>query len=248
MANRFGGSSIAIECNALEKHYPSGAARRVRAIAGVTLRIHLGERVILHGPSGCGKSTLLSLFGGIITPTSGELWVLGYPLHRLREHHRAHLRRRLVGFIFQDLALVPGMSVEENILLPLLPDGGPTADHLVRLEQWLKHFDFSHLRNVPVNELSGGERQRVALIRSLMNDPPLLLFDEPTAHLDSGNTEQLIQALTQLFEGAPEAKARSLIISTHDPRLIDTPLATRVITLSDGQVAGDELRRTRPAL
>ncbi|GAB4114907.1 MAG: ABC transporter ATP-binding protein [Sandaracinaceae bacterium] len=234
----------ALECVAVDKRYPDGQ-RQVHAVRGVTLRIERGELVALRGPSGCGKTTLLSMMGGMIAPTAGEIRVLGRSIVHLRDRHRSALRRDEVGFVFQDLALVPELSVEENVFLPLVPVGGPSRDDVARMERRLERIGLARHRRTVAAKLSGGEKQRVAILRALVKDPPILLLDEPTAHLDAASTKELLGWLDTLrAEDAddvdePRAARRTIVLATHDPRVLQHGGLDRVLAMADGAlVAG----------
>ena len=217
--------------------------RVVRAVDGVTLAIGDGEVVVLRGASGSGKTTLLGLCAGTLTPTSGDVRVDGESIVRLREHHRAEVRRTRIGIVFQSLALVPEMSVLENVLLPLVPDGGGGADDerraLARLAEVGLSGDKARAR---ASRLSGGERQRAAIVRALIRDPKLLLLDEPTAHLDSESTTGIVDLLR-----AQKESGRTIVIATHDARIAEADLVDRVVEMRDGRisdpVAGADLEK-----
>ena len=237
----------ALACIDVVKRYPDGA-REVHAVRGVSLEVETGSLTLLCGPSGCGKTTLLSLLGGMIAPSSGEIHVLGRSIVRLRDRHRAALRRDEVGFVFQELALVPEMTVDENLWLPLVPVGGPSAEDERRLLARLERIGLARHRQTLAKKLSGGERQRVAILRALVLDPPILLLDEPTAHLDATSTEELLAWLDQLREETTHTGGRrTIVIATHDPRVIEHRGVGRVIAMDDGRVVGNEARATAVA-
>jgi putative ABC transport system ATP-binding protein len=207
-------------------------------IDSVTLGIARGEFVVLRGPSGSGKTTLLALMGAMLCPTSGEVFLDGEPTSRLREVHRAQVRRDKVGFVFQDNPLILGMSVRENILLPRVPDGVSSRDER-RADTLLDRFALRPLAHSKAATLSGGERQRAAVARALMRDPPLLLLDEPTSHLDDTRASSLLDALTGLA-----SEGRALLVATHDPRLVRAEGVTRVLDLVDGQLIDQRASKT----
>ncbi len=225
----------AIECIDVEKRYPDGS-REVRAVRGVTLSVASGSMTILRGPSGCGKTTLLSMMGGMIAPSGGEIRLAGRSIVRLRDRHRSALRREEVGFVFQELALVPEMTVEENVWLPLVPIGGPSSADRARLDAQLARIGLAKHRDVVAGKLSGGERQRVAILRALVADPPVLLLDEPTAHLDASSTRELLAWLDTLrSETSGHAGAqRTVVVATHDPRVIEHGGIDQVVAMADG--------------
>ena len=227
----------ALECIDVAKRYPDGA-REIHAVRGVTLAIETGSLTLLRGPSGCGKTTLLSLLGGMIAPSAGEIRVLGRSIVHLRDRHRAALRRDEVGFVFQELALVPEMTVDENLFLPLVPIGGPSAADRARLTERLERIGLARHRGTVAKRLSGGERQRVAILRALVLDPPILLLDEPTAHLDAASTSELLAWLDALrLEKTHTGGKRTIVIATHDPRVIEHRGVDRIVPMEGGRVA-----------
>jgi putative ABC transport system ATP-binding protein len=196
-----------------------------------------GELVALRGPSGSGKSTLLALVGAMLSPTSGEVLLDGEPTSRLREAHRAEVRRRKVGFVFQDVQLIGGMTARENVLVPCVPEGKQSAAS--RADALLERFGIAALAHSPAAALSGGERQRIALARALVCDPPLLLLDEPTAHLDDARVAAIMTDLAALA-----AEGRALLVATHDLRVASHGSVSRVLELAGGRISR---RRPRPA-
>ena len=174
-----------------------GRERRT-VLDDVSFDLGRGELVVVRGPSGSGKTTLLAIVGAMLSPSSGEVHLDGEPTSRLRESHRAEVRRRKVGFVFQDLQLVDGLTSRENVLLPRIPDGVRPQDE-ERATLLLERFGLSAVARVDAKSLSGGERQRVALARALINDPPLLVLDEPTAHLDDARATSIAEELAALF-------------------------------------------------
>jgi putative ABC transport system ATP-binding protein len=213
--------------------FREGETERV-VLRGVDAEIRRGEVVALLGRSGSGKSTLLHLIGGIDLPTAGEIEVAGVPLTRASEHARTLFRRQHVGFVFQFFNLIPTLTVEENLLLPLELNGrggepGRRAVHALLDEVGL-------LDRAPTfpERLSGGEQQRVAVARALVHDPDLVLADEPTGNLDLDTGRQILQLLDRLTRQA----GKTLVIVTHAPEVVG--LADRVLRLQDGRlVAGD---------
>lgn len=222
--------SALVETREATKRYVDGS-RVVKAIDAVSIEIEAGAWVVLRGPSGSGKTTLLGMLGGMIAPTSGDVLFEGESIVRLREHHRAELRRTKVGFVFQALALVPEMSVIENVLLPLVPDGGASGKDEAKALEALAGvgLDLGKAR-ARASLLSGGERQRAAIVRALIREPKLLLLDEPTAHLDQDSARGILALLRKQKEAG-----RTIVVSTHDPRLAADEI-DRVIELRDGVV------------
>ncbi len=220
-----------VETTDVVKRYADGD-RSVRAVDGVSLSVEAGSLVVLRGTSGSGKTTLLGLLGGMIAPSSGDVRFEGESIVRLREHHRAELRRTKVGFVFQELALVPDMSVLENVMLPLVPDGGGGYDDEARALTQLAKLGITRDEALArASRLSGGERQRVAIVRALVREPKLLLLDEPTAHLDAENASAIAALLR-----SEKARGRTIVASTHDPRLAEAEGIDRIVEMRDGRL------------
>lgn len=205
--------------------------RRVEILRGITLTIPAGQFVAIVGASGSGKSTLLGLMAGLDTPTTGEIWLDGTPVHNLAESALAEVRGSKIGFVFQSYQLIPTLTALENVLLPfelnsVESDNGRARRMLeqVGLGERLQHY--------PV-QLSGGEQQRVAIARAFINQPPIILADEPTGNLDTTNGHMV---LDMLLERNREAKA-TLVLVTHDAEL--AARADRKVVLSDGLVVED---------
>lgn len=223
-------SDAAIRLVDVSKRYFDGP-RRTMAVQGADLQVRSGEWLVLTGPSGSGKSTLLGLMGGMIVPTSGSVQIAGKEVEHLRDHHRTRWRREKVGFVFQSLALIPGMSLLENVLLPCAPLGGPSKEHLQRARSLLDEFGMVDLERSRVERLSGGQRQRGALARALVLSPEILLLDEPTAHVDAENAEAILARLNnEALEG------RSVVTTTHDPRVATDGRVHRVLSMVDGSL------------
>lgn len=211
------------------KRIRDGRDRRT-VLDDVSFDLEKGEIVVIRGPSGSGKTTLLAIVGAMLSPTSGEVHLDGVPTSRLRETHRAAIRRKKVGFVFQDLQLVDGLSARQNVLVPRVPDGVRKEDH-ERAGALLERFGLGSVADGKAKSLSGGERQRVALARALMNDPSLLVLDEPTAHLDDERARSIVEDLAGLARDG-----RALLIATHDPRLVSGAGVTRVLDLAAGKL------------
>lgn len=201
-------------------------------LAHVSLTLAPGKVALVLGPSGSGKTTLLALAGLLAAPTSGEVLVRGEPTSRLRERFRAEARRRQVGFVFQHAELLDDRTAEDNVLLPVAPLGIRGADR-ERARSLLARFGIAELAGIRAARLSGGERQRVALCRALFFDPPLLLCDEPTAHLDVAHSERFVALLEECAQNA-----RAVLIATHDERLQTAlPAAQRFVLAAGAQGA-----------
>lgn len=218
----------------LSKTYGKGETA-VKALDDVSFSIKKGEFVAIIGPSGSGKSTILHLLGGVDRPTSGKVFVDNTDIYDLNETQLAIFRRRQIGLIYQFYNLIPVLTVEENITLPLLLDGHKVDKKqftdtvkTLKLEQRLNHLP---------NQLSGGQQQRVSIGRALISNPAIMLADEPTGNLDSKNSSEIIELL-KMFN---KTYHQTLIVITHDERI--ALQADRVITIEDGRIAKDEVIR-----
>jgi putative ABC transport system ATP-binding protein len=208
----------------------------VRAVDGIDLRVGEGEFVSIMGPSGCGKSTLLYLLGGLDRPTGGEIHLGGRRVDRLSRTRWARLRRRRIGFVFQTFNLVENLTVLQNVQLQGMLGGGPggRAAGRRRALALLEELGVADKAKALPAALSGGQRQRVAIARALMNDPPLLLADEPTGNLDSATTTTDVLGLLRRFH----AGGQSVVVVTHDPR-VATTAGQRLLAMRDGRVVDD---------
>lgn len=222
-----------LEVNNLTKVYGKGETE-VRALDGVSFSVEQGEFIAIVGPSGSGKSTLLHILGGVDTATGGQVIINGTDISTLDETALAIFRRRQIGLIYQFYNLIPILTVEENLTLPLLLDGKhPDEQQIGTLAQKLGLYNrLSHLPS----ELSGGQQQRVSIGRALLNNPALLLADEPTGNLDSENSKEIMELLRRFNK---EYK-QTVIIITHDERIALS--ADRVIAISDGRIVRDEVK------
>ena len=212
-------------------------ASQVQALKGVSISLHPGELTLLMGPSGSGKTTLLSIFGCILKPTEGELFVAGQSTHGLGAEQLADIRRKHIGFIFQSYNLFPTLTALENVLLALDVRAKDVGDRRQVAEAVLTHVGLGHRLNAYPGKLSGGERQRVAIARSLVGDPSLILADEPTAALDGVNGKSVMELLSAISRDA----SRSVFVVTHDARIL--PFADRIIKIEDGLIVSDEKQR-----
>jgi putative ABC transport system ATP-binding protein len=213
----------------LIKHYPAGG-EIVRAVDGVSLTVGAGEFVALYGPSGSGKTTLLLLAAGLMTPDAGQVRFSGRDISRLSARESALYRRRDVGFVFQSFHLIGGASAVENAALKLLADGVSLARARREARPWMARVGLAGREEHPPNQLSMGERQRVAIARALVNEPGLLLTDEPTGNLDSQRSREILALLRDICHerGIPG------VLVTHDPQA--TGFVDRVHTLRDGHL------------
>ncbi len=218
----------ALELRKVSKTYGEGAAE-VHALREVSLSVEPGTMVAVMGPSGSGKSTLLTIGGSLEEPTSGEVLVGGVPLAKLSRGERARLRRRAIGFVFQDFNLLPGLTAAENVALPLELDGVPARKAQATALTALDELGLAGRAGRFPDELSGGERQRVAIARAVVGDRHLLLADEPSGALDSVNGE----AVMRLIHSACKRGVAAVVV-THDAQLASW--ADRVVFLRDGRV------------
>lgn len=219
-----------IRAEGLSRIYRLGDAEVV-GIHQIDLAIGQGELVVLKGDSGSGKSTLLSLLAGLDFPTSGRLHIAGHDLGRIDTCHMTRFRRQVVGMVFQTFNLLPTLSVLENVCLPALLAGKSYEKTQVKAMDLLKWLDLTPRINHHPGQLSGGEMQRTAIARALINDPALILADEPTGNLDSRNGRAVVDLLVQLNR----RWRRTVIIATHSG--VADPFATRMIRLKDGKIA-----------
>jgi len=222
-------SSTVLEASQLRKQYDLGKVR-VDALAGVDFEVRKGEFVAIMGPSGSGKSTLLHLLGGLDKPTSGEVTLAGKRLSVLNDNQSTLARRHNVGFVFQFFNLLPTLTAEENITLPLIIDGKETRKYHDRLDRLLNLVGLEDRRRHRPDQLSGGEQQRVAIARALITDPAIVLADEPTGNLDT-KTGAIIMGL---LRRSCDELGQAIVEVTHDPRA--AAYADRVIFLRDGNV------------
>jgi putative ABC transport system ATP-binding protein len=218
----------ALSAKDVSKRVSDGRSRR-EVLKGISLDLHRGEMLLVRGPSGSGKTTLLAILGGMLLPTSGEVCLGGEAISRLRDHQRAEVRRAKVGFVFQDFGLIEGMTVLDNVLLPLVPPGNGKNAVTARAMALLDALGIGALAPANVTRLSGGERQRVALARARIAGPEVLLLDEPTAHLDTARAEDLMADLARLCdEGA------AVLVASHDARVDHAARVDRRLDLRDG--------------
>ena len=214
--------------------YGSGALQ-VKALDHVSFTVNKGEFVAIVGPSGSGKSTLMHLLGGVDRPSQGQIIVDGTEITALKEEKLAVFRRRQVGLIYQFYNLIPVLTVEENITLPLLLDGRKVDKETV--DELLKQLGLTKQRHLLPNQLSGGQQQSVSIGRALIHHPAILLADEPTGNLDSRNTQEIMT----LLRFSNKQRNQTCIVITHDENI--ALQADRIITIEDGQIVSDEVLR-----
>jgi len=220
-----------IELQQLTKTYSMGAVE-VRALRGVDLQFSQGEYVSVMGPSGCGKSTLLNLLGCLDRPTSGTYRLGGYDLSQLDDDALSGIRGTRLGFVFQSYNLIPQLTVIENIGIPLYYQGRGEAEMLEIAERLAERVGLKDRINHRPFELSGGQQQRVAIARALVNDPLVILADEPTGNLDSASGSEILEIFDDL-----NRQGKTFIMVTHDEHISSRTM--RIIRLRDGQVVSD---------
>ncbi len=219
-----------IRIHDLHRDFPMGHTT-VHALDGVSITVEQGEFLSVMGPSGSGKSTLLYLLGGLDRPTAGHIWVRGQDITALDENGLAAYRRREVGFVFQFFHLIPTMTAQENVEFPMIFARVPPAKRHARARHLLETVGLADRVDHKPTELSGGEQQRVAIARALVNDPAIILADEPTGNLDSHTGAEVMETLRRLNQ----EERRTIIVVTHDPTV--ARYTGRRIHLLDGRIA-----------
>jgi putative ABC transport system ATP-binding protein len=232
-------SPVAIRTQALSRHYSMGKTT-IAAVDGITLEIGWGEFVALLGPSGSGKSSLLNLIAGLDSPSAGEIAVAGRNLSSLSRRELSEHRRHTVGMVFQAFNLIPGMTVSENVELPLRFAEVERSERRRMTDQALAHVGLTARAGHRPTELSGGEQQRVALARALINRPNILLADEPTGNLDSRTGQEVLELLRRTHESLQP----TVVLVTHERDLAEK-YADRMILLADGKLVADQANPLR---
>lgn len=220
-----------ITTEGVSKIFNQGMPDEFRAINNISLNIGKGEIVVLKGPSGSGKTTLLSLLGCMSRPTEGRILINGKDVAKLPERFLSSIRQRSFGFVFQQFNLIRGISVLENVILPLYPSEWGLSVLRRNALEILDRLGIADKRKMPVQRLSGGEQQRTAIARSLINDPRIIFADEPTAHLDTKTSEDFIRIVSDLNQDG-----RTVVMATHDPLIYDLPLVHKTVEMRDGMV------------
>jgi putative ABC transport system ATP-binding protein len=221
-----------LEANDVSKQYQMGEVT-VDALAGMDFVVEEGEFVAVMGPSGSGKSTLLHLLGGLDKPTDGEVTLGGRRLSVMSDKEVTLARRRNVGFVFQFYNLLPTLTAEENITLPLLIDGKKIKEYRSKMDELLELVGLTDRRKHKPDQLSGGEQQRVAIARAFVNAPDIVLADEPTGNLDSRAGEEIMKLLRR----SCDELGQTIVVVTHDPKAAS--FADRIVFLKDGQIASE---------
>lgn len=221
--------NIAVEGKHIIKDFRLGDTT-TKVLKDISLQVMQGEFVSIMGPSGSGKSTLLYILGGLDAPTSGHVLLNGTDISRFGDEKMSRIRRQKIGFVFQFYNLIPNLSVEENIMLPLLLDGKKMGDYKKQLDRILEIVGLANRRKHKPRELSGGQQQRVAIARALIGNPEILFADEPTGNLDSKTGAEIMNLLREINQNS----GQTIIMVTHSPDAAKS--SSRVITVQDGMI------------
>ena len=222
----------------LNKFFQS-ADERVAVLKDINLTIKSGECIILKGVSGSGKTTLLSIVAGMDKPSSGKVLVEGESISKLPDLHISRFRAEKIGMIFQHFNLFEHLTVEENVMVPLIPAKVKMKDIVSRVASSMKLANISHKAESPAGRLSGGEKQRVAIARALASDPDIILCDEPTANLDRENSLKFIDILGELHR-----MGKTIVVATHDPLFDLLPFESRVLPMEDGSLVDGSSKKS----
>ena len=222
-----------IEMHGIRKSYYIGKPNELEILHGIDLTVYPGEFVAIVGESGSGKSTLMNIIGVLDKPTSGEYTLDGVNIHDAKDNQLADIRNRKIGFVFQSYNLIGRQSALKNVELPMLYAGVPGGERTRRAKEWLERVGMGERMKHQPNELSGGQKQRVAIARAMVNEPALILADEPTGALDS----QTSRTVMDLFHEMHNTYHKTIVLITHNPELADE--CERVLTLRDGLIVGE---------
>jgi putative ABC transport system ATP-binding protein len=217
------------------KVYSPGKPNEFVALHETSLSVESNRMTVIQGPSGSGKTTLLSLIGCLTRPTSGRIHILDREITSLPERFLTEIRRRTFGFIFQQFNLIPGLTALENVMLPAYPAGERRSSLEKRALKLFALFNLDSKARSKVECLSGGEAQRVTIARALINNPAVVIADEPTAHLDTKLSREFMETMGRL-----KGEKRTVLIASHDPIVYDHPAVDRVVHIRDGRVDGGE--------
>jgi len=227
-----------ITISKVTKVFNQGRPNEYTAVDEVSLRVEMGKVLALKGPSGSGKTTLLTVLGCMSRPTSGRIILRKRELTSLPERFLTEIRRRTFGFIFQQLNLVKGVTALENVMVPVYPTGEKFSSLRKRALELLETFNLSHRAAAKVEWLSGGEAQRVAIARALINNPEIIIADEPTAHLDTKLSLEFMEIMQDL-----KGQGKTILISSHDPIVFESNLVDTVLEMRDGRLVSDGAAR-----
>ena len=230
-----------IEMHGIRKSYYIGKPNELEILHGIDLTVYPGEFVAIVGESGSGKSTLMNIIGVLDKPTTGEYTLDGVNIHDAKDNQLADIRNRKIGFVFQTYNLIGRQSALKNVELPMLYAGVPGGERTRRAKEWLERVGMGERMKHQPNELSGGQKQRVAIARAMVNEPALILADEPTGALDS----QTSRTVMDLFHEMHNTYHKTIVLITHNPELADE--CERVLTLRDGLIVGERKGRGKRA-
>lgn len=219
----------AVVCKNLKKSFGEGSTR-VDALRGVDLDVKKGELLMMMGPSGSGKTTLISVIAGILTQTEGECTIGDLDLNHMPDSEKTHFRGKHIGFVFQEFNLIPMLTAEENVSIPLVIYGEDRKKAIAQARELLNAVGIGEKANVLPTKLSGGQQQRVAIARAIIHDPDLIVCDEPTSSLDHETGMKVMELLRSIIE----KKGKTLIVVSHDVRI--TKFADRIVNLEDGRI------------
>ncbi len=224
----------AVTTTAIIKEFQVGE-QTIRVLNGIDLTIKLGQMTMLVGPSGCGKTTLISILSGILTPTSGEVNIIGTPITQLKDKERVLFRRTHIGFIFQQFNLLPALTAAENVAMPLIAANESIETAIKKAKKILQKISMDdHINTLP-SQLSGGQQQRIAIARALVHNPQLIVCDEPTSALDAKTGKEVMAILREVANDA----SRAVLIVTHDSRILS--YADHIIEMNDGQIIAEHV-------
>ncbi len=231
-------SDLIIEIKDLWRKFFEDSPAEVQALRGVNFRVEKGEFITIMGPSGSGKSTLLTIVGCMAPATSGQVFIDGTEITEMNQRKLSEIRKEKIGFVFQDIFLIDTMSALDNVLLPLIPYG-ITKEDKQRAEELMKTAGLDDRMHHKPTELSGGQKQRVAICRALINDPPIVLADEPTGNLDSKTGGEILELLRKInYE-----KQITILAVSHDPKLAE--FSSRDVMITDGEITRDRINPFR---
>ena len=220
-----------IQLNSIRKAFNEGMPNEYWALNGIDLTIEEQKVTALRGPSGSGKTTMLTIVGCLARPTTGRVMYRGEEISGLPERFLTDIRRQSFGFIFQQFNLIKGLTALDNVMLPATPTGRPHREVRDQATALLERLKLAHRRDARVEWLSGGEQQRVAIARALINDPEVLIADEPTANLDTALSRQFMDILVELH-----AAGHTVLLTSHDPLVVDSSAVHRVVSMRDGRI------------
>lgn len=222
-----------IELNNVKKVFNAGNPSEFSALNSVSLTIEENQVTVLKGPSGSGKTTLLSIVACMSRPTAGRVRLKGREITSLPERFLTDIRRKTFGFIFQQPNLIKGLSVLDNVMLPAYPLGEKRSHLKIKAMKGLSELNIANKSASKVEWLSGGEAQRASIVRALINDPHIIIADEPTAHLDTKLSYRFMEIIEKF-----KAEGKTVIITSHDPLVYESSMVDRVVKLRDGQIEG----------